>query len=165
MLLGKVTMMQKTLFCRSSNFNRWVYAANSQVELAYIITDLMRALWRVSLMLVLNHSLLNRECNLINDLQALVPTVSISRLHVIFLLKHYKEIFYTICRRNAPSIQFTCYHFLYLYCPWTVEGLLVWVQSMLNAVLYSLGTNSTDNIAYHSLYTVCRTAAVATYWL
>jgi hypothetical protein len=28
-----------------------------------VITDLMRALWRVSLMLALNRSLLNRECS------------------------------------------------------------------------------------------------------
>jgi hypothetical protein len=38
-------------------------------------------------MLVLHHSLLNKEYNLINVLKALITTVSMCSLHVIFLLK------------------------------------------------------------------------------
>jgi hypothetical protein len=53
----------------------------------YVIMDLIRALWRASLLLVLNQSLLNKEYNLINALYALVATVSMCSLHVIFLLK------------------------------------------------------------------------------
>jgi hypothetical protein len=47
----------------------------------------MRPLWNVSLMLMLNSPLLNREYNLINVLKTLVATVSESSLHVIFLPK------------------------------------------------------------------------------
>jgi hypothetical protein len=43
-------------------------AQNSQAGQAYVIMDLMRALWRVNLLLVLNRSLLNKEYNLINVL-------------------------------------------------------------------------------------------------
>jgi hypothetical protein len=44
----------------------------------------------VNLMLVLNHSLLNRKCNLINALKALITTVSKCSLRVIpgFYLNH-----------------------------------------------------------------------------
>jgi hypothetical protein len=44
-------MVRRTLFCSHCNFIKWVSAANSQVGL--VITDLMRALWGVSLMLML----------------------------------------------------------------------------------------------------------------
>jgi hypothetical protein len=49
--------------------------------------DLMGALWRVNIMLVLNRSLLNRECFLINVLKALALIISISSPHVTLLLK------------------------------------------------------------------------------
>jgi hypothetical protein len=55
-------------------------------------------------MLVLNHSLLNKECNLINLLKALVATVSMCSLHVIFLSK-ITQIFYTVYNRNIPFIH------------------------------------------------------------
>jgi hypothetical protein len=45
----------------------------------------MSALWRVSLMLQLNPSLLNREYVPINALKALVSIVFMCNLHVIFL--------------------------------------------------------------------------------
>jgi hypothetical protein len=54
-------MMHRTLFCRCSNFKRYVSAANSQVGHAYVITVLISALWKVSLILVLKSSLFNRE--------------------------------------------------------------------------------------------------------
>jgi hypothetical protein len=54
---------------------------------SYVIVDLMRALWRVNLLLVFNQSLLNKEYNLINVLQAFVATVSMCSLHVILLSK------------------------------------------------------------------------------
>jgi hypothetical protein len=47
-------------------------------------------------MLVLNQSLLNRECNIIriiNLLKALVSTVSMCNLHVIFLSKNTPRYF------------------------------------------------------------------------
>jgi hypothetical protein len=47
--------------------------------------DLMSALWRVSLMLALHCSHLNREYVLINALKALVSTVFMCNLHVVFL--------------------------------------------------------------------------------
>jgi hypothetical protein len=53
----------------------------------------------VNLMLVLNRSLLNKECNLINVLTAIVATVSMCSLHVIFLSKftsRYFTLFYII---------------------------------------------------------------------
>jgi hypothetical protein len=47
----------------------------------------MSALWRASLMLVLNRSLLNREYILINDLKALASIISKCNLHVTLLSK------------------------------------------------------------------------------
>jgi hypothetical protein len=47
--------------------------------------DLMSVLWRVSLILALNPSLLNREYALINALKALASVVFICSPHVIFL--------------------------------------------------------------------------------
>jgi hypothetical protein len=47
----------------------------------------MSALWRVSLMLVLNRSLLNREYILVNVLKALASIISTCNLHVTFLSK------------------------------------------------------------------------------
>jgi hypothetical protein len=61
---------------------------------------LMSALWRVSLMLVLNCSLLNREYILINVLKALASISSMCNLHVTFT-----EIFFTIYKWNVLSIQ------------------------------------------------------------
>jgi hypothetical protein len=46
---------------------------------------LMSALWRVSLILVLNRSILNREYILINVLKTLASIISICNLHVTFL--------------------------------------------------------------------------------
>jgi hypothetical protein len=45
----------------------------------------MSALWRVSLILVLNRLLLNREYVVINALKALASISSMCGLHVIFL--------------------------------------------------------------------------------
>jgi hypothetical protein len=53
-------MSYATLFCRTCNFNRYVSAANFQAGQAYVITDLISALWRVSSMLALKRSLSNR---------------------------------------------------------------------------------------------------------
>jgi hypothetical protein len=47
-----------------------------------LFRSLMSALWMVSLMLVLNRSLLNREYILINVLKALALTISICNLYV-----------------------------------------------------------------------------------
>jgi hypothetical protein len=55
------------------------------MEQARVITDLMRALWSVNLMLVLNLSLLYRAYTLINVLKALVLIISLRGLHVILL--------------------------------------------------------------------------------
>jgi hypothetical protein len=50
-------------------------------------TGLMRALWRVNLILVLNCSLLSRRYILMNVLKSLASIVSMCSLHVIFLSK------------------------------------------------------------------------------
>jgi hypothetical protein len=52
-----------------------------------ILVLLTSALWRVSLMLVLNRSLLNKEYILINVLKALASIISIYNLNVTFLSK------------------------------------------------------------------------------
>jgi hypothetical protein len=44
------------------------------------LTDLMRALWRVNLMLALNRSLSNREYTLINVLKALASIICMCNL-------------------------------------------------------------------------------------
>jgi hypothetical protein len=49
------------LFCKRSNFKRWVSATNSQARQAQVITELINALRRVCLTLVPNRSLLNRK--------------------------------------------------------------------------------------------------------
>jgi hypothetical protein len=54
------------LLCRCWSFFRCVSNADSQVGQAYVIMNLIRALRRVSLLLVLNRSLLNKEYNVIN---------------------------------------------------------------------------------------------------
>jgi hypothetical protein len=51
--LGKFPMVRRTLFCRRFNFKRQVSAANSQAGQAWVITVLINALWRVSLILAL----------------------------------------------------------------------------------------------------------------
>jgi hypothetical protein len=84
--LGKLPAVRNTLFCRCCSIIRWVSSPNSQTEQAWVITDVMRALWSVSLMLVLNVSLLNRAYSLINVLKALASVISMSGLLVIFLL-------------------------------------------------------------------------------
>jgi hypothetical protein len=48
---------------------------------------LMSALWRVSLLLVLSRSLLNREFILIYVLKALASIISLCNLHVTLLSK------------------------------------------------------------------------------
>jgi hypothetical protein len=55
--------------------------------MAYVIMDLIRALWRVNLLLVFNWSPLNKEYNLINVLWAFVVTISMCNLHVIVVSK------------------------------------------------------------------------------
>jgi hypothetical protein len=75
------------------------------VGLASIITDLIRALWKVKLMLALNHLLLNREYILIKVLKTLVLIVCMSNLHVTFQSKitpKYFELF-----TNGMSRPFT----------------------------------------------------------
>jgi hypothetical protein len=62
-------------------------AANTQVEQAEVITNLISALWRVSLMLVFKRSLLNREWILISVLQPLASVISMCSLDVILLSK------------------------------------------------------------------------------
>jgi hypothetical protein len=51
------------------------------------ISHLISALWRVSLMLALNHSLVNRQYTLINVLKDLASIISICNHHIILLLK------------------------------------------------------------------------------
>jgi hypothetical protein len=50
----------ENLFCKPCNFKRWEFVAKSHVGQAEAITELISALWRTSLMLTLNCSLLNR---------------------------------------------------------------------------------------------------------
>jgi hypothetical protein len=59
--LEKFPMVRSTLFCRRCDFESQVSAANSQAGQTYVITDLIGSLWRVSLMLALNRSLLNGD--------------------------------------------------------------------------------------------------------
>jgi hypothetical protein len=66
--LGNLPVVRRTLFCRCWSFIRCVSAANSQAGRAYVIMDLIRALWRVNLLLVLNRSFLIKEYNLRNVL-------------------------------------------------------------------------------------------------
>jgi hypothetical protein len=66
--LGNLPMVWRILFCRRWSFIRCVSAAKSHAKEAYVIMDLIRALCRVNLLLVLNRSLLNKEYNLMNVL-------------------------------------------------------------------------------------------------
>jgi hypothetical protein len=70
-----------------------------------VITDLISALWRVSLMLAFNRSLLNREQTLINVLKPLASIISVCNLHVILLSK------------ITPS-----------YFTWLMKGMFHWVN-------------------------------------
>jgi hypothetical protein len=92
--LGKFPMVQRTMFCMCCNLKRWVSIANSQARQAQVIIDLISALWRVHLMLVLKCSLLNRELVLINVLKALASIISMCSLHVI-LLSNITQIYST----------------------------------------------------------------------
>jgi hypothetical protein len=67
----------------SSGADKSLSAANSQAGQAEVIIDLISALWRVSLMLELKRSLLNREQILTNILNALVSIISMCSFHVI----------------------------------------------------------------------------------
>jgi hypothetical protein len=67
----------ENLVLQALQFQRCVSAANSQAGQAKVITDLISALWKVSLMLELNRSLLRREDTLINVLKALASIISI----------------------------------------------------------------------------------------
>jgi hypothetical protein len=85
--LGIFLAVRRTLFCRRCNFSRWLSAANSQLGQACVIILLMNASSRVTLMLVLTRSLLNREYILANVLKALAWIIYMCNLHVAFLLK------------------------------------------------------------------------------
>jgi hypothetical protein len=85
--LGKFPVVRRNLFSRRCNFNRWLSAAISQVGQALVMVLLMCALWRISALLVLNRSLLNREYILINVLKTLAEIISMRNLHVTFLSK------------------------------------------------------------------------------
>jgi hypothetical protein len=69
----------------------------------HVITDLVRALWMVNLMLTLNRSLLNREYNLMKVLKALSSIVSICNLRVILYQRLHLDI-YTIYKWNVTFI-------------------------------------------------------------
>jgi hypothetical protein len=58
----------------------------------------------VNLMLVLNRSLLNKEYNLINVLQALVTTISACSLHVFFFSKITQKYFTVLASCVFPLI-------------------------------------------------------------
>jgi hypothetical protein len=64
-----------------------VSAANSKAGQAYVITVLVSALWRVSLILAFKRSIFSREYILINVLNALVSIISKCSLHVILFSK------------------------------------------------------------------------------
>jgi hypothetical protein len=64
----------------------------SDVENPILQALQFQALWKASLTLMLNRSLLNREFNLINVLKALVTTVSMCSLLEIFLSKIHQDI-------------------------------------------------------------------------
>jgi hypothetical protein len=70
MCLGNLPVVRRTLFCTRCNFNRCVSATNSQAE---VVADLIRALYMVNLILVLNCLLLNRGYILMNVQKALAP--------------------------------------------------------------------------------------------
>jgi hypothetical protein len=51
----------RSAVCKRCNFKMWVSAENSQAGQTQVITDPISALWRVTLMLALNRSILHRE--------------------------------------------------------------------------------------------------------
>jgi phosphatidylethanolamine-binding protein (PEBP) family uncharacterized protein len=65
----------------------------------------MSALWKVSLILVLNRLLLNREYVVINALKALASISSMCGLHVIFLSNITPRYFNIIYKWDIPPIQ------------------------------------------------------------
>jgi hypothetical protein len=75
----------ETLFFRRYKFKKWVSATNFQEGQVYIITNLISALWRDSLMLVPKRSLSNTEYVIINILNALASIMFMYSLHVILL--------------------------------------------------------------------------------
>jgi hypothetical protein len=68
-----------------------VSAANFQAGQAYVTAELISVLWRVSLMLMLKRSFLNKEYILKNVLNFLASIISICSLYIILLskIKHY----------------------------------------------------------------------------
>jgi hypothetical protein len=62
-------------------------------KLPMVPRTLMRALWRVNLMLELNRSLLNREYTLMNILKPLASIISMCNLHATFLSKSTSRYF------------------------------------------------------------------------
>jgi hypothetical protein len=58
---GKFPVAWIASFCRCCNFKSYVSAGNYYAGEAYVINELISALWRVSLTLALKRSLLSRE--------------------------------------------------------------------------------------------------------
>jgi hypothetical protein len=102
--LDKLSVMLIALFCRRCNFNRGVSAADSQVRQTGAIAGLMRALWKVNLVLVLNRSILNGRYILMNILKAFASIVSLCGLPVISLAKITPKCFTLFT--NGMSCQF-----------------------------------------------------------
>jgi hypothetical protein len=75
----------------------------------HVIADLMRSLWRVNLMLVLSHSVLNRGYILMNVLKALASIVFMRSLRAIFLLKITLRYFMPFTNGMSSSVQCTIY--------------------------------------------------------
>jgi hypothetical protein len=81
----KIASFAENFVLYALQFQQMGICPNSQTEEAYVIMDLKSALWRISLMLVLNRSLLIREYGLISALKSLVSIVFMCSLHVMFL--------------------------------------------------------------------------------
>jgi hypothetical protein len=103
--LGKFQMVRRTLFCRWCSFKRWVSAANSQAGQAWIITDLISALWRTSLMLALKRWFLNKGV----DSNKCSEGLGFNHFYVQSpcnpLIEDYIQIFYMIDEWDIPSVQ------------------------------------------------------------
>jgi hypothetical protein len=80
---GSHTRIAENLVFQALQSKRRVSAENSLAGQTWFITDLMSALWRIRLMLVLNHWLLSREYALIKALKALDSVVFMCNLYVM----------------------------------------------------------------------------------
>jgi hypothetical protein len=128
MRLGKLPLLQRALFSGAAiSLDRCLLQIPRRTSISHY--RLSECLWRVSLKLNLNHSLLNKKYALINVLKTLSLIVSIFCLYVILLSKITLRYFTWLTKLMLRSFSF-CVR-------WASTGLTLWKKYMA-WVLFSL---------------------------